>query len=122
MRRAAVLYAFLAVGTSCTGGTSTDPADLRNGGIFDDARHAACRWPDDVVAAPASPAAPGCGAWDEFNVCELAADGSKVCTDACGPSSYAVGCDQAEPSPAWACQVIPIPTPEGWLYYCCPCR
>ncbi len=50
------------------------------------------------------------------------------CTDACSPTEYALTCrgpgPGAIPLPAaslGACRSIPVPTPAGALFHCCPC-
>jgi len=76
-----------------------------------------------------------------FDICEvpsgslLDADGSITtpdggvvrCSDYCSPTQYALTCYGPEPgaisspAPSLGCTVIPIPTPSGELFYCCPC-
>ncbi len=122
MKSAALLLVLLALGPSCSGGAANDAANLKAGGVSDPALRASCRWPSDVQAAAEGAVAQGCGAWDAFTTCEVASDGSKSCSDTCGSARYAVGCYEASPSPAWACESIRIPTPAGWSYFCCPCQ
>jgi hypothetical protein len=55
-------------------------------------------------------------------------DGETVaCDNECSPTEFSLSCHGASPSqipsprPQWDCRVIPVPTPSGTLFYCCPC-
>jgi hypothetical protein len=54
----------------------------------------------------------------------VATTGGSMCT----PSQYAVGCHASgsssipAPDSSLGCKVVPLPTPPGSLFYCCPCR
>jgi len=84
----------------------------------------------------------GCKTGPKFDVCEvpngatvladggvLLADGgagTATCTNQCTPSEYALSCYSGgtdfipPPDPTLRCRVIPIPTPSGALFWCCP--
>ena len=86
----------------------------------------------------------GCTPSARFDICEVPngstveADGGVIladggvgvaaCTNACSATQYALSCYSGGalvpiPAPAWSlgCQLIPIPTPSGALFYCCGC-
>jgi hypothetical protein len=103
-----------------------------------------CVWPASAVTSDGGGS--GCTASAEFNICEvpsgstiladggiLTPDGGAVdCTDECSPSDYALRCyggvdnsgnptQSMPPDPSLGCKAIPIPTPLGASFYCCPC-
>ena len=105
-----------------------------------------CVWP--AAANTYDAGVGGCVPEPKFNICEvpnggtalpdggiLGPDGGVVlggCKDACLASEYALYCrasgpdDAGEflggtPDPSLACTGIPIPTPIGETFYCCPC-
>ena len=104
-----------------------------------------CAWPVGADTYQASTHV-GCKPTPTFDICEvpngtiaeadggfILADGgvgSANCTDACSSTEYALSCFSGgasasaripDPAPALACNSIPIPTPSGALFYCCPC-
>ena len=55
--------------------------------------------------------------------------GPSGCNSLCATTDYEMTCKGTEmsasipePAASLGCQVIPIPTPSGALFYCCPCE
>jgi hypothetical protein len=64
----------------------------------------------------------GCMSTPGFEICQAMDDGSQRCTNQCSTSEYGLGCyDEARPDDALHCKVVPVPTPSGASFYCCPC-
>jgi hypothetical protein len=105
-----------------------------------------CIWP--IAANSYDAGVGGCVPRPSFDICQvpnggtaladggvLGPDGSPVsgaCKDACLPTEYALDCLAsgpndagvflgAAPDPSLACSVIPVPTPIGESFSCCPC-
>lgn len=105
-----------------------------------------CPWP--AAANSYDAGVGGCVPRPKFDICEvpnggtvladggiLGPDGSVVlgaCKDACSPTEYALDCFASGPDDAGqffggtpdsslACIGIPVPTPIGVSFYCCPC-
>jgi hypothetical protein len=100
----------------------------------------ACAWPAAADTFDASSNI-GCHPQSMFQICEVP-EGSVVhgddtittpagetvtCHDACSPSEYALSCygrpdsQSPVPAPSLGCSGVPIPTPLGESFYCCPC-
>jgi hypothetical protein len=91
------------------------------GGAGETTTNGSCRWPEGA-SSPADASSKGCFPRSGFTMCQVAADGSQSCQDACTPKQYALTCDEATPPAAWGCKAIPIPTPANVVFYCCPCQ
>lgn len=137
--RTAVL-AFLVAGVLA--GCSPGDADaLKTRGGLD----LTCSWPASADTYDAGSG--GCLPSPYFNICQVpngtivlqdggffVPDGGQpaVCTDACTEAEYALSCEATEdssgalqfngPDPQLQCSAIPMPTPIGASFYCCPCQ
>ncbi|HSY25516.1 MAG TPA: hypothetical protein VK841_25525 [Polyangiaceae bacterium] len=127
-----VLFALLAGACSGTGALATSSQDQL--GATDGET---CKVPAGV-AVQASPSGSGCFAGPAGQICEVSngatvnadgavSGGTESCKSLCGASEYELTCagpivqNAPVPDSALNCQVIPLPTPSGVLYYCCPC-
>jgi hypothetical protein len=74
-----------------------------------DASSSSCHWPETADTFSTSDAGPaGC----------LPSTGGNLCP----ASQYNLNCyGPTTPDSALGCAVVPIPTPSGELFYCCPC-
>jgi hypothetical protein len=104
-----------------------------------------CAWP--ALADTYDAGSGGCLPSPSFNICQVpngtivlqdggffVPDGGEpaVCTDACRQAEYALSCEATEdssgnlqfngPDPSLQCSAIPMPTPIGASFYCCPCQ
>jgi hypothetical protein len=114
--------------TSPVGDSGAQPADASS--QAGDAR--ACAYPAGVTVS--SPSGPGCFGGPAGQICAVSngafigpdgglISGTESCSSLCAPSEFEMTCADTNmsPDPSLDCTVIPIPTPEGRLYYCCAC-
>jgi hypothetical protein len=78
-------------------------------------------WPTAAATMTGDASTDGCMPRNEFDVCEVQPDGSQNCKNQCSSSQYALICQNARPADALRCSAIPVPTPLGAAFYCCPC-
>jgi hypothetical protein len=127
-----VLFVLLAGACSGTGALGT--SSQKQLGATDGET---CKYPAGVDVN-SSPSGSGCFAGPAGQSCEVSngatvnadgavSGGTESCKPLCGASQYELTCmspvGQIAPDPdsALNCQIIPLPTPSGTLFYCCPC-
>ncbi|AKV01112.1 hypothetical protein AKJ09_07775 [Labilithrix luteola] len=131
-----VVVASSLVAVACSSSDSDAPAKEQRQPI------SACNLPKGLPSASAEPVLGTCTPKPGFQGCEVpsgsvvnAADGTITTPDGevakchalCAPSDFALTCASSPgsnpppPAPALGCTVIPMPTPSGRLFYCCPC-
>jgi len=89
----------------------------------------ACSYPPGATPHPdAAAPGPGCFAGPSGQICEVATDGQRTCSNLCAPAEYQVTCTGEllsgsipVPLASLGCRILPLPTPSNVLNYCCPC-
>jgi hypothetical protein len=84
--------------------------------------------PDRFPAKPDGGSTPaGCYAVPPITACEVGS--GSTCTSQCNADEQSMGCYAGasmatvpEPDAALGCRVLPLPTPQGQSFHCCPCK
>jgi hypothetical protein len=106
----------------------TEPGQTNgpDAGTSDGTGGASCRWPEslDLLSDGGVAEAPGCYVARTGESC-----GPEGCQSTCASYEYMLSCygdvsmpgSIPEPESSLGCAIVPIPTPENVLFYCCPC-